>query len=190
MSLLALRSDIAAYLDTELGGLSALMGKPVTVSTHEGAFTEKTLERCAKQTPAVVVSFQAVETAIEGGITVGKVDTMVTCITKDGAGATRKRDVLGLVLVAEVLRLLSRYVSPTVDGHQRGSDFKAANYYSEKIAKAGCHLWGIAYKQRVDITAAVPAVLDDLLTTYASWDLAPADGVDYEAEDQIDTDGP
>lgn len=186
MSLIALRTDVAAYLDTELGGLTALMGKPVTVSTHEGAFTEKTLERCARATPAVVVSFQAVEISIEGGVTAADVDTMVTCITKDGAGPSRKRDVLGLILVAEVLRLLGTYVSSVVSGHRRGTDFKAVNYYSEKIAKQGCHLWGIAYKQRVDIPEAVVTNLDDLLTTYASWDLAPTDG-EYEAEDSIGT---
>ena len=185
MSLVALRNAYVQELVTELAWLETYVGNPVTVITHEGPFDEDTLERCSAKAPAVVVAIDRVSTSIEGGIVVGAADMLATCITKNLAGVTR--DVGGLILVKEVLRILGRFV-PQEEGARRAEAFVARNFYTEKVAKKGCVLWGVGFRARLDFAPEGGRTYDDLLEVYASYDLAPTDGA-YEAEDQIDLPG-
>lgn len=178
-SLVALRAAIAEGLADELADVPASVG-PVTVATHEGEFDLDTLKRCAASAPAVIVAFDRVVTEVVGGVVSATVYTVITIVTKDRAAV--RRDVAALHLVKEVLRVLAPKCWD-VEGSKRGFNFQARNWYSEKVAACGVCLWTVMYTQNVDLLPESES-LDDFITFYGKWDLAPTDGYE-EAEDEI-----
>ncbi len=173
--------------DARLAGLK--------ISTHGGEFNFEELKQYAKQTPHAVLSMLRVNHSNQAGTVMAEVLFVITVLTEDKPKPeTRDKQVIDWV--DALLRVIG------MNGQRWGfdafttapKDIAARNLFSRKIDAQNIAMWGIAWKQQVQLvdTADGPGV--PLLRIHADWDLAPrdndaplipADGSERDAETLI-----
>jgi hypothetical protein len=177
--LVALRTAIASTLDadTRLDG--------VNIYVHGGDFDLSQLATYDRKPPAAILSLIQAKVHVEGGLPVAEVLCHLTIVSNDRAGV--RRDVMALRIVDACLNILQRHPNQhwgLEDEVQGPTDIGAMNYYSKKWDAENYAVWGIAWKQCIELKptdAALEAEVD-FETFHANWDIAPRDNAATIAE--------
>lgn len=182
MSIIAARNAIVSKIAEAIPALRE-------VTAHDGRFDLDEVRRWAAKAPSVRV-------AVLGAPTFGAQGRQPYAEVRFGAfllcagvptAATRRGDE-ALAYVDQLCALIATNdwgLSTT----QAPIGMSAQNMFTAQLDKLGIAMWAFTWRQHVDIALLSPAELDDLLTVYASYDLAEADE-SIDAEDAIALEGP
>lgn len=163
MTLKEYRDAVVAELKAKLTGLRK-------VDSHGGRIDLAELRRFAAAAPAVFVAVLGVadaeRTSTGEFVLTASVAAFLVTIDKPG----QPRDAAGLTLATAILQV--------VPGNDWGLEevglpesIRAENLYTSAMDKAGVTLWGVTWRQKFYAGALTPAVLDDLKTFHADWDV-------------------
>lgn len=176
MALLIVRNKIAETLKSSIDN--------VHVKTHGGPLMVETIKDIAVRAPAIVVACLGIPRMNRQGTVVSAEAVFgAFCITEDKA--KNLRDAEALVLVESVMaELQSNNWGGTASSAPR--DAVATNLYSTQLDNEGICLWGVRWRQLVDLERNIPSTYDDFDTHYATYELADATDDTPSTEDQTD----
>ena len=164
MSLIDTRNAIAAWCTATFPG--------VRVFQHGGRMSMKEVERWATgNAPVLVVILLDVpKISIQGGMTVAEASWAICALVR-APTTTQVRDPATLALISSVLAYLpGQCWSGAASKAPEEGSIRAENQYSPALDAMNVSLWGVTWKQRVDLPIITsPAALADflrLMTTY------------------------
>jgi len=161
------------------------------VDTHGGEYTWEAISRYAANDPCIMISLAGakVEQGTFPSQMTAHVSVAVSVITQTRAGAAGGRHTRGLRYTTELLRVVNQFgqywgLPASNKCLQVPKGLRAENLYSSKLDSNDIAMWGVTWKQMVDLIddTAIPI---DFELFHADYDLAPTDG-EYEASDDVD----
>lgn len=175
MSILAFRESIKTTVEGTLKTLAK-------VYTHGGRFDLDELKRWAVQAPCVVIAPLGIRAAyIEGGQSVADVQWGIFTVTRDLKTTTR--DAAALTLVEGVLSLVKSDQRWGSDDAHAVEDVRGENLFTGKLDAQGIAIWGISWKQGIDINVFDVNALDDFLLYESTIQLSDDEDVPTSIDD-------
>lgn len=179
--ILQLRTAVVETIQEELGDR-------FSVFTHGGRFNLEQIKRYSAKGNSVVVSvISSSGVEIQGTERVSDFRWVAFVITKSDTG--EKRDAIALATV-ELLQHLIGENRWGVECAQKVTGLNAANLFSAPVDSKGLALWVITWDQAIDLPGTFADSLNDFLTLFTKYDLDTTDGINNDAEDQIDLPAP
>ncbi len=147
----------------------------VAVSTHGGDFDIAEIKRYAKRTPAVVLALMHSDVTQQGGSPVADCSFVIVVVCEDRAGVSKWDQVIDYAdTIARILAKPGQRWGLTEHGVGAPTKVAARNLYSTKLDAEGLALWGVAWRQVIDLAELTDSAVP-LQRIHADWDLAPRD---------------
>ena len=161
MIVFRLREAVVAEMKKALPGAQ--------VEAHGGTFDENELARCAVRSPALLVSVADVGNfTAQGRVLLGEVSVGIALVAGPGKKG-QSPDAVALAVLPSLLTAVAgqRWGLDGVEG--RPERLQARNLYSGKLAAGHVALWGISFRQTVEMGAGLLspeelAALDEFLS--------------------------
>ncbi len=191
-------SALLSVRDALVTGLAAdvrLAG--VNVIAHGGDFELDSLKRYSVQAPALIVALLDFKATPEGGSVMADATWGMVALTRNAPASAEEDPIAGRAWTSVIALAdkATRALYATFYGYSAGftvskpRSFGAMNEFTTALDKMGVGMWGLSWKQTIEL-ADLPteAVFDELNTVQTRYDLAPRpDGEDLgdvpEAED-------
>lgn len=178
MSLLDVRNAIVGEIHGHLPSLRTCEG-------HGGRFDARELQRWAKKAPAVLVACLGFN-----GLSRNRTATMqFAAFVLVGSKPREPRDEAVLLLVSAVANLLDGNTWGLEMVESAPEQIRANNLYSAIVDKRGMALWGITWRQNVNLSNFDPSTLDDFLTCHITSDLKSGEEGEPLAKDLVQLEG-
>lgn len=164
------------------------VGDRVSVFAHGGSFNLEQINRYSAKAPAVVVATIACRgIEIQGTERVADFRWVAFILARNDTGDAR--DEIALAMVELLMHLIGEQ-RWGVECAQATKKVNAANLFSAGVDAKGLALWAITWDQAIDLRGTFAQSLDDFLILFTKYDLDTTDGIDNDAEDQINLPGP
>ena len=154
------------------------------IEAHAGRLTPEDLAAISARAPIALAACLGVNN-IRPGSGVTKADAVwgIFIVTGDKPGMTK--DAAALAIVSAIIPLVPENTWGMDDVCDNPKTIRADNLYSGKLDRSrGVCIWAVTWVQEMDFGTLDAGSIDDLVTVFASWDLAPKDGV-IDAENDI-----
>ena len=154
------------------------------VDAHAGRLTPDDLSAISARAPIALAACLGVSNIRAGsGSTLADAAWGIFIACGDKPGLTK--DAAALAIVSAVIPQVPENTWGKDDICDNPTAIRADNLYSGKLDRSqGICLWLVSWVQELEFSKLDAATLADLVTVFASWDLAPKDGT-IDAENNI-----